>query len=93
MKSPHSPGHSTTRRVGRWLPHDRTALSTWLKKTIAEAEEKKEKTRFHPVVEEFKVLIESDPVLYMYFTQMFQEQPSFPAPAGSGDINPSYSPG
>jgi phosphatidylserine decarboxylase len=85
MRSPHSPGHSTTRRVGRWLPRDRSALSAWLKDTIVEAEGKK-KTRLHPIVEEFRLLIESDPVLFMYFTQMFQEQPSSPPPAGSGDI-------
>jgi phosphatidylserine decarboxylase len=46
----------------------------------------KKKTRLHPVVEEFKLLIETDPVLFMYFTQMFHEQPSFPPPWGSGDI-------
>lgn len=31
-------------------------------------------------------MIESDPIMFMYFTQMFQEQPNFPPPTGSGDI-------
>jgi phosphatidylserine decarboxylase len=31
-------------------------------------------------------MIERDPVMFMYFTQMFQEQPTFQPPRGSGDI-------
>ncbi len=77
--------HSThTARLGRWLPANPEHLSAWLKKTIQEAERKQHP--FHPVVEEFRAMIESDPELYMYFTLMFRQQPVFPPPPGSGDV-------
>ena len=49
-------------------------LQGWLQDTIEEAEQKA--VPFHPVVVEFQQMIEGDPVLHMYFTQMFEEQPS-----------------
>jgi phosphatidylserine decarboxylase len=72
-------------RAGRWLPHSRAALSDWLKETIRKAEARRP-ARLHPVVEEFRHMIESDPIMFMYFTQMFQEQPGIQPPPGSGDI-------
>lgn len=78
--------HLTTARLGRWLPSDLKHLNDWLKKTIDAAEQKKEKASFHPVVEEFRTMIENDPEMYMYFTQMFEQQAHFPPPPGSGDI-------
>ena len=75
---------SLTSRLGGWLPHDPADLGRWLKNTLEEAEKKAQP--FHPVVHEFQQMIESDPVIFMYFTQMFEEQPKFPPPAGSGDI-------
>lgn len=33
-------------------------------------------TNFHPVIQEFQALIEEDPVLFMLFTQMFEQIPS-----------------
>jgi len=79
------PGHlRQTARVGRWLPSHPKHLNDWLKKTIDAAERKK--APFHPVVEEFRALIENDPTVYMYFTQMFEQQPVFPVPSDSGDI-------
>ncbi len=71
-------------RQGGWLPSDPKHLNAWLKKTIDQAEQKK--APFHPVIEEFRSLIENDPTLYMYFTQMFEQQPVFPPPPGSGDV-------
>jgi phosphatidylserine decarboxylase len=38
------------------------------------------------VIEEFQHMIESDPIMYMHFTQMFQQQPRFAPPPGSGDV-------
>ncbi|HKR66801.1 MAG TPA: phosphatidylserine decarboxylase family protein [Thermoanaerobaculia bacterium] len=73
-----------TQRLGGWLPDDPNVLNEWLAKTISEAESKN--AEFHPVVEEFRVLIESDPVLFMDFTLMFEQQPVFPPPPGSGDV-------
>ncbi len=75
---------SLTSRLGNWLPWDTEVINSWLKKTIQEAETKKAK--FHPVILEFQQMIENDPVMYMYFTQMFIQQPKFPPPPGSGDI-------
>ncbi len=75
---------SLTSRYGGWLPADPTVLNRWLKDTIREAE--KQRAPFHGVIEEFKHMIESDPVMYMYFTQMFKQQPRFPPPPGSGDV-------
>jgi phosphatidylserine decarboxylase len=45
---------------------------------------------FHPVIQEFQEIIEEDPVLFMLFTQMFEEIPSSPEfemdPAGNFQI-------
>ena len=73
-----------TSRLGDWLPWDVSVLNRWLEANIAAAEKSAKKT--HPVIAEFREMIESDPVMYMYFTQMFQQQPRFPPPPGSGDF-------
>jgi phosphatidylserine decarboxylase len=73
-----------TSRLGGWLPVHHHKLNRWLKDTIDEAE--KRRTAFHPVIEEFLCMIESDPVVYMYFSLMFEQQPRFPPPPGSGDV-------
>jgi phosphatidylserine decarboxylase len=75
---------SQTSRLGRWLPSHYSHLNHWLKTTIETAERKA--APFHPVIKEFQAMIESDPVMYMYFTQMFQQQPTFPPPPNSGDV-------
>ena len=72
--------------MGRWLPLESEHLNEWLKTVIDAAEQKK--APFHPVIDEFRSLIENDPEMYMYFTQMFEQQPHFGPPAGSGDIKP-----
>lgn len=78
------PGRSLTSRLGEWLPSEPADLDRWLHHTIEEAEKKA--APFHPVVLEFQQLIEDDPVIYMYFTQMFEQQARMPPPAGSGDV-------
>ena len=75
---------SLTSRLGGWLPTDPRHLDRWMERTIGEAESKA--APFHPVVLEFQEMIESDPVIYMYFSQMFDEQPTMPPPVGSGDV-------
>ena len=83
-----TPSHPTsatlTSRRGRWLPASHAALNQWLRATIADAERGAEP--FHPVVRELQDMIEGSPVLTMYFTQMFTQQPRFPPPPGSGDV-------
>jgi phosphatidylserine decarboxylase len=76
-------GISHTSRAGNWLP-SATAVKSWLKRTIEQVE--RQNKPYAPVIEEFKHLIESDPVLLMYFTQMFEEQPAFQPPEHSGDV-------
>src|SRR5208283_616609 len=76
--------HYTTARLGRWLPAEPRHLNDWLTKAIEAAEQKK--APFHPVVEEFRAMIENDPEMYMHFTQMFEQQAPFTPPIGSGDI-------
>jgi phosphatidylserine decarboxylase len=80
----HSRHLTHTARMGRWLPSESKHLNDWLTKTIDAAEQRN--APFHPVIEEFRSLIENDPEMYMYFTQMFEQQPHFGPPAGSGDI-------
>jgi phosphatidylserine decarboxylase len=73
-----------TSRLGGWLPVHSHKLNRWLEDTIDEAE--KRRRPFQPVIEEFRSMIESDPVIYMYFSLMFEQQPRFPPPPGSGDV-------
>ena len=75
---------SQTSRLGGWLPFNQNVLNEWLARTINEAEATR--APFKPVIEEFRDMIESDPVMYMNFTLMFEQQPAFPPPPGSGDV-------
>lgn len=84
MRATRHAAPSLTSRLGEWLPRNPDDIDRWLKNTIDEAEKKA--APFHPVVREFQHMIESDPVIYMYFKQMFEEQPRFPPPAHSGDV-------
>jgi phosphatidylserine decarboxylase len=63
----------STFRIGHWLPTEPEALQTWLHgfKTRAEARE----TSRHPVIQEFADLIESDPIVRMYLTNMIGQVP------------------
>lgn len=76
--------HKRSSRLGHWLPSGRKALNAWLAHTTEVAEKKA--TPFHPIIRELQELIESDPVMLMYFTQMCEQQPSFAPPPESGDI-------
>ena len=75
---------SQTHRLGNWLPADPEALNRWLRATIDEAHQNAAPE--HAVITEFRYMIENDPVIFMYFTQMFEQQPRFPPPPGSGDV-------
>jgi phosphatidylserine decarboxylase len=73
-----------TSRLGGWLPVDPRHLNKWLESNIAEAE--KRNAPLHPVVREFRDMIEKDPVMNMYFTLMFEQQPRSAPKPGSGDV-------
>jgi phosphatidylserine decarboxylase len=60
-------------RVGKWLPSDQIVLDRWLEKLIKEVDANPKP--LHPVIQEFKDLIESDAEIFMFFHQMFEELP------------------
>lgn len=60
-------------RVGKWLPSDQAVLDRWLDKLIKKVDANPEP--LHPVIQEFRDLIEGDPEIYMFFHQMFEELP------------------
>jgi phosphatidylserine decarboxylase len=80
----HKHSHWVTSRLGGWLPAQPHELNRWIQDTIGEAE--KRRAPFHPVIDDFRCMIESDPVVYVYFSQMFEQQHRFPPPPGSGDV-------
>ena len=60
-------------RVGQWLPSDQAVLEEWIEALIKEVDA--EAKPLHPVIEEFKELIEGDAAIYMLFNQMFTQVP------------------
>ncbi|KAG8880497.1 hypothetical protein FRB97_000732 [Tulasnella sp. 331] len=76
--TPHPP-HHVPHRVGGWMPHDQRVLNAWLGRQIAKVNESvKTYAQLHPVVQEFKVLIERDSEIFMGFHQMFEQVPTKP---------------
>lgn len=73
-------------RSGGWLPRDPHRLNSWLRRALDEAASKKATTPSRPVIEKFRKLIENDPIVFMYFDQMFKEQRAAAPPPGSGDV-------
>ena len=63
-------------RVGRWLPSDHAFLARWLEAMIHKAHT--EPRPLHPVIADFRDLIESDPAIFMLFNQMFEQVPRRP---------------
>ena len=66
-------------RLGRhprnhWLPHQ-DALEDWLEGLVQEVRDKTDGAMLEPVIEEFRELIERDPVVRMYVTQMIEQVP------------------
>lgn len=60
-------------RVGRWLPSDRNFLNTWLQNKIKTAKEAN--LPLDPTVAALGEAIRSNPILYMYFTSMYDDIP------------------
>jgi phosphatidylserine decarboxylase len=61
-------------RVGEWLPSDERFLAEWLTAQIERAEANLQP--LHPEVQRLQDLIETDPALYMLFSQMFKQVPA-----------------
>jgi hypothetical protein len=63
-------------RVGDWLPTDHRAHKAWLAGVISQVDEKQKKLQdLHPVIQEFKELIETNSRIYMLVSAMFEEIP------------------
>ena len=60
--------------VGEWLPSDEQALGRWLA-DLAEKADAQGEVPLLPVVEEFRQLIERDPVVSMLFASMLRQVP------------------
>jgi len=60
-------------RVGEWLPSDHAFLAKWLAAMIEKTHA--EPKTLHPVIAEFRDLIESDAEIFMLFSQMFAQVP------------------
>jgi len=58
----------------RWLPNDEVVLKRW-HKLISEEIKKRHGAKRHLVIQEFEQLIDNDPVVRMYLTQMIEEIP------------------
>ncbi|KAL1843603.1 hypothetical protein VTJ49DRAFT_886 [Mycothermus thermophilus] len=63
--------------LGAWLPADHRIHREWLGRSIDHIDKHGEKDLV-PVLGEFKRLIEDNPRIYMYFTEMWDEIPSKP---------------
>jgi phosphatidylserine decarboxylase len=61
-------------RVGEWLPSDEEALGRWLDDLAVKADAQGDAPLL-PVVEEFRQLIERDPVISMLFVSMLKQVP------------------
>ncbi|KAF5314220.1 hypothetical protein D9758_018176 [Tetrapyrgos nigripes] len=72
--------HLIHHRVGGWLPKDHRVLESWLSKKFKKVQQRGGIPNFswHPVITEFRELIENDADLYMVFHQMFEQVPTKP---------------
>lgn len=61
-------------RCGGWLPQDTKTLEKWTQNLIQHVEDNPK--TWHPVIKEFYDLIESDPVIFMLFRQIFDQVPA-----------------
>jgi phosphatidylserine decarboxylase len=63
------------RRRGGWLPENQDDLEAWLAGHRERVAAKGEQIPLHPVIAEFKALIDSDPVIRMYLNEMIAQVP------------------
>ncbi|GAC1650563.1 MAG: phosphatidylserine decarboxylase family protein [Mycobacterium sp.] len=62
------------RRQAGWLP-EQEALESWLAGHRERVEAKGEQVAFHPVITEFQELIDTDPLVRLYFNEMIAQVP------------------
>ncbi|MGZ4540658.1 MAG: phophatidylserine decarboxylase associated domain-containing protein, partial [Blastococcus sp.] len=63
------------RRRGGWLPADQDALESWLAGHKERVAAKGAQVVLHPVITEFRELLDREPVLRMYVERMIAEVP------------------
>jgi phosphatidylserine decarboxylase len=61
-------------RTGHWLPHQK-ALKEWLERFSKDVRTKAGGSGLHPAVEEFRELINGDPIVRLLIGQMIEEVP------------------
>jgi phosphatidylserine decarboxylase len=66
---------SDVRRRGGWLPDDQDDLEAWLAGHQERVAAKGDQIPLHPVIAEFKALIDGDPVVRMYLNEMITQVP------------------
>lgn len=69
------PAADVRRRAG-WLPAEQENLEAWLAGHRERVAAKGEQVPLHPVIEEFRALIDGDPVVRMYLNQMIDQVPA-----------------
>lgn len=62
------------KRQGGWLPSKQVDLEEWLNGHRDKVREH-EDAPLHPVIREFRSLIDTDPVVRMYLTEMIEQVP------------------
>jgi len=67
---------TATYRLGKWLPSDQDALEAELDRHARRVKDATEPVTLHPVIAEFHDLIEQDPVVRMYITDMIAQVPT-----------------
>ncbi|KAH8652055.1 Phophatidylserine decarboxylase-domain-containing protein [Xylariales sp. PMI_506] len=70
----HIPDEHKIHRHGAWLPADFRVQHEWLSRQVAHVDKHGDKELI-PSLKEFQDLIEGNPRLYMYFTEMWDEVP------------------
>jgi phosphatidylserine decarboxylase len=64
------------RHVGGWLPQDHGVLKDYVARLVRDIKKSAPSKGYtHPVIQQFRDLIEGDPILFMYFSEMFTQVP------------------
>jgi hypothetical protein len=72
-----TPPHAVdVRRQAGWLPEKHEDLEAWLDGQRQRVEARGEQIVLHPVITEFRELIDSDPLVRMYLNQMIAQVPT-----------------
>ena len=61
-------------RIGRWLPHQ-DALEDWLEGLVKDVRVERGGAKLHPAVEDFRELINGDPIVRLLITRMIEQVP------------------